>query len=180
MQVATTARQTAEDAIQTTEGTAGSQLAVTYQAAIDTAKQTYQTAHAAIEVTYEGAIQQAEATMNTRIGSAQAVYDAAVATAQANLDQATQTNNATYQLALLAADSIYQQALAPQQLAVSAAQVTVLANPDDPDAQAALSLALQNFTDAQTQAVVARDAAMGAASRRKKRPMRWRIRRLKQ
>lgn len=163
MQAASDARHFTLDAAQASAEFATEQLWQTYHSAASAAHQIYLTAHSALLASEANAVGQADATATPRDDAALNAFLNALTSAEGALAQSVQSSNALYDQATQSADNDYQAALAPYQAAVDAAQANAQANPNDPNAQAALTQAQQDFANAQSLATGVRDSALASA-----------------
>ncbi len=134
-----------------------------YQSATASAHQTYVAAEESAYAAYEAAVDSAYTTAMAALEQADAAYASAIDDAEAAYEAAVSAADQIYQATLADADATYEAAIEPYQQARDQAYANLLANPEDPQAQAAYEQAEQDLADAIAQAALARDAAYADA-----------------
>ncbi len=119
----------------------------------------YESTVASAHQTYVAAEEPAYATLTEAVDQVYAVAGAALDEADGEYANALADAETAYQAALSAADQTYQAAVDPYQQARDQAYANYLANPEDPEAQAAYEQAEQDLANAIAQAAPVRDAA---------------------
>jgi len=119
-----------------------------YDIAVSQANQGYSARVSLAETNYQSAVQTATATYQSSIDQAHTTYNAAADSGYTTYDATMAVIDQTHLDALAAADAAYGGAvapLAPYQTALDSAQANYDANPENPEAQAALAQAQANF-----------------------------------
>ncbi len=134
-----------------------------YLTGFSSATQTFRTADNNVQSTFNASAQQAISDAQSGISPGMAPIASAINGTEANYNTAEQGAIDACQQSEAAADATYQNSIAPLQTALDAAQANANANPDDPDAQSALTQAQQDLADGEAQATAIQNAAYDAA-----------------
>jgi len=116
-----------------------------YEIAALQAKQGYSASASLAETNYQSAVRTATATYLSSIDQAYTTYNAAFDSVYTAYNATMAVIDQTHLNALAAADAAYGGAVAPYQTALNSAQANYDANPENPEAQAALAQAKANF-----------------------------------